>query len=152
MARHPRAQPETFLHGRSAEVQVPVFQAYVLAGAGVLVELKGQRFGDIQDFQRCSEDLDFTGSEVRVHHSFRTAPDAPLGAQDELVANPVGGLETVAGIGVVDDLHHAGVISKVEENDTAVVASPVGPTGEFDLFADVRCGQFRAMVGAHVQE
>jgi hypothetical protein len=65
------------------------------------------------------------------------ARTVPVTSHDPLAADPVGGLQGVAGLGVGDDLDDPAAVAQVEEGDPTVVAAGVDPAGDGDGLADV---------------
>ena len=58
---------------------------------------------------------------------------APRACEDELVADAVRDARRVGSVlGVHDELRHAGLVAKVDEDEAAVVAAPRRPAGERD--------------------
>ena len=57
-------------------------------------------------------------------------------------------------IGVEDDLGNAGVVTKIDENQSSVVASPVHPSHECDVLACMFFAQVAAVMCSrhHVNE
>ena len=69
---------------------------------------------------------------------------------DDILPTDAFGLgEDLGTIGVEDDLQQALTIAQIDEDDAAVVASPVHPAANGDLFADQALVYLSAIMAAH---
>ena len=90
--------------------------------------------------------LDLAGRQVRVDGLGRAGDDLALRLQDELVANLVRDAGRLGRALRVDhELHLAGVVAQVDEDEAAVVAARVGPARDGQPLADVLGAQFAAV-------
>ena len=128
------AQDEVFLHHFAAQVDGAVFEADFF-GDVVFVQLEGQRFGFGEDGQLFAEDFDFAAGEVGVFGAGGAQADAAFDGEAVFVAHLFGEGEGVGGVWVDDDLHEAAAVAQVDEDDAAVVAATVYPTGNLDSLA-----------------
>src|SRR5581483_6048931 len=134
---HLRAEADVALEPVAAEVEPAVAQAQRLVDV-LLVELEGQRRAARDDLERVDLELDPARREVRVDGLRGTRDDLALDAEDELVADRVGGAGGIGGpLGVDDELADPAPVAKVDEDQPAVVAAPRRPAGECDPAADV---------------
>jgi hypothetical protein len=132
---------------RPAQVQIAIAQPGVLADGDMLVDLEGQRRRPVEHLQLGDGHLDLAGGQVRVRVAVGTGLDHPGDLNAELVAQIVGsrgGQDLVAD----DDLGQPGGVSKIDEGDTAVIASVSHPSSQGHLLADVAGSQGACLVGS----
>src|SRR3954454_6003602 len=95
-----------------------------------------RRLGRRQALQRADVDLDLACRQVRVDFLLGALDDLALGGDDVLGAQVLGEAERVAGgLRVDDELHDAGAVAQVDEDQAAVVAAAVHPSGQAHLGA-----------------
>jgi len=83
-------------------------------------------------------DLDLARRQVRVLGALFALRYGALDLQDVLAAQLLGLAERVAGLlWAEDDLHKAGGVAKIDEDEAAVVAPTVNPAGQRDGLAFV---------------
>ena len=136
-ADHGRREAQVPLHSVPAQIEVAVAQTERLLDV-VVVELERQRLGTRDKFQLVDLDLDCAGRNVRVDRIGCARHDLAARAHDELGADRVGGLRCLGrALRVDDELHDAGVVAQVDEDQPAVVAAAPDPAGDRNRTADV---------------
>ena len=140
---------QALLHFRPSEIEVAVAQANVLAGVGIFVELKRRRERRIEYFERVPQDLDGARGHIGVLSTFLAGTHFARHAQHELVAYPIGALETGLDIGVEYDLHDARAVTDIEKDHPAMIAAAVHPAVQLDLFPYVGSVQDTTVVTTH---
>ena len=127
-----RARADVPLHVLAPQIEPAVLHAQRLVDV-LLVELERQRRRRRDDGQLLDLELDLAGRHLRVHGLGRAAHDRAARLEDELVADAVRDARRVGRVlGVHDELRHAGLVAKVDEDEAAVVAAPRRPAGERD--------------------
>lgn len=135
-------------HPGAAQVEVAVFHPQVFVRQ-FAVELEGKDVGFVDDGEAGGDDFDFAGAEFAVLGAFEAFGDFAGDLDDVFVAEFVAlGGEFGVFFGAEDDLGEALTIPQVHEDDAAVVAGGVDPTGEGDGLADVFGAELGAVVGA----
>ena len=130
-------EPQVALHPLCAHVEPAVAEAERLVDV-LLVELERKRRRAREDPQLVDLQLDLAGRQVRVHELRRAGHDLAGRLEHELVADLVRGLGGGGRVlGVEDELHLAGVVAEVDEDEPAVVAARVGPARDRDAAARV---------------
>ena len=138
-------RPEVVLHALAAQVEPAVPEPQRLVDV-LLVELERKRRRAREDAHGVDLELDLAGRQVRVDRLGRAGDDLALRLQDELVANLVRDAGRLGRALRVDhELHLAGVVAQVDEDEAAVVAARVGPARDGQPFADVLGAQFAAV-------
>ena len=94
------------------------------------IQLKGRRFGAVEDFQLFSKHLDFARGHIGVYRFGGAGADSALDLQHVFTAHLVGALEMLFGIGVKDHLNNAIAIPQIQEYNPAVVAASVYPAAQ----------------------
>src|SRR5581483_3740908 len=127
----PVREAQVVLHAPTAHVEPAVAQANGLVDV-LLVDLERQRRRAREDAQLVDLQLDLAGRQVRVDRLRRARDDLADGLDDELVA------ELLRDLGFLEDeLHLAGVIAEIDEDESAVIAARVDPAGEGQALPDV---------------
>ena len=104
----------------------------------LLIELKRQRSRPRDDLELVHEELDLAGGHLRVHGLGGARDDLSLGLQHEFVADLLRELGSRGGaLRVDDELHEPGRVSKVDEDEPAVIAATSDPAGERRRSPDV---------------
>jgi hypothetical protein len=121
-------------HLLAAQIDVAEAQAHFLAD--VLVQLKRQRLGAVQNLERAAHELDLAGLQIRIDGSRRTGPDHAGDLEYVFIAHPLRLGEDIRGVRIEDDLQQPLAVAQVDENDAAMVAAAMGPAGDGDDLAD----------------
>ncbi len=115
----------------------------------VVVELEREHGRGREHLQPLDVHLDAPRVQARVDGLGGAGADDPLGLHDELrpqrMRDGVGGRLLV---GVEDELHEAGLVAQVDEDEAAVVAAAGHPARQRDARALVAGAQVAAQVGA----
>jgi hypothetical protein len=97
----------------------------------LVVELEGEHGRRREHLEPLDVHLDAPGLEARVDRLRGAGPDDALGLDDELGPQRVGDLvRDPVLVGIDDELHEAGLIAQVDEDQAAVVAAPGHPARE----------------------
>ena len=125
----PRPEQQPALHRFAPDIEIAVAQAERLVDRGIrLVDVERRRLRLGQDLERASPELDRAGLEAWVLGPGQPLGDGPLHRHDELA--PDAARDRVGGrcLGRVDDdLGEAMPVAQVEEDELAMVASPMDP-------------------------
>ena len=125
-------------HPVAAQVQVAVSQPCRLVDVRLLVDGEGGRERRVEDRRAARGHLDGSGVEVRVLGPRLAGHDLAFDLEHVLTAYLRGDLEGFGSVlGVEHDLHQAGRVAQVDEDEAAVVAAAVHPPGERDRLAGV---------------
>ena len=145
-------QLEAGQHGRPADVEVAVLEAQHLVDLVALarLDLERRRARARQQAGVGDAHLDLAGRQAGIDR-LGVARDHRAGrAHDVLGAQPLG--QTVR-LGrdsrVEDELHEAGAVAQVDEDEVAVVAPASHPAGEPHLATHVGGTQLAGQRGAH---
>jgi hypothetical protein len=136
------AQHERLAHDLAAQVEVAIAQAHGLLDRAVLVERERRGLGHGQALGLGDLHLDLAGRQVRVLVALLALDDRAADRDHVLGPQRLGGGERVAGM--EDQLHEAGAVAQVDEDEPAVVAAAVHPAGEPDVAARVAGAQVAA--------
>jgi hypothetical protein len=130
MAKHHR-----LAHPVAAQVEIAVTEPGLLAHVPrERLDLEGRGVGIREQLHLGHLDLDLSGRQVLVDRLGITADDRPPGAQHVLRSEVMTQLECVARlIRVQHELDQPGPIPQVDEDQAAVVAAAVHPSGDAGL-------------------
>src|SRR6476661_2051932 len=120
----------------AAKIECPVAEAGELVHRALLIDRERRRVGVAEQLEVGDLELDLPGGEVGVDVvglATRHGPDR----RDHVLGPQVVGARVRLGgcLRVEDELQQAGAVAQVDEDQTAVVAAPVDPTGDTDLVA-----------------
>ena len=139
------AHLEDRLHLRPAKVEEPVSQDHLLARLDRFVDRERQRIASTQNVYLVDLDLDLARGELRVH-LVAAAHDRSGDSDDVLVVERTGDAVRLAPVGVESKLRETGLVTQVDEDNAAVVAGRVDPSGEDHGLADVGAAQLSAAI------
>ena len=143
------AQREIVLHGRTAQVEIPVLQAQLIVDLFVIGNLKRRCLGFGQHADIRDNDFNLAGRHLFVDGAFVAADNLALDGEHVLGAHAEGDIKQVCIDRFVKrTLHNAGAVTQQQKQDTAVVAGAVAPAVDDDFPAVVSCTQFAAPCGA----
>ena len=117
-------------------------------GDVVVVDLERRRQRRIQDLDVVREDLDLAADQTGVDRAFRPRADAPGNADDVFVAQLLGGSKCLGAVRITYHLNQALAVPQVDEDDAAVVATPVHPAADSDGLAKSFAVDEAAIIGA----
>ncbi len=117
-------------------------------GDVVVIDLERRRQRGIQDLDVVREDLDLTADQPGVDRAFRARADPPGNADDVFVAQLLGGSKCLGAVRITYHLNQALAVAQVDEDDAAVVATPVHPAADSDGLAKSFAVDEAAIVGA----
>ena len=146
---HPAPEQESPLHRLTTEVEVAVLETEDLVDRGVrVVDVEGRRLRLGQDRDVGGLEFDGTGREARVLGPGKPRRDGADDRHDELRSRPARLRVGDRRIGLIDDdLGQPVSVTKVEEDELTVVASPVDPAGQAGRLAGIRRSKCAAGVG-----
>src|SRR5690606_11891528 len=124
----PGAQTQFVSHLRATQVQEPITQTHVFPDIGVFVQGEWRRLRLVQYYQAFCQHLNLAGHHIEVVSPFRAHTDLTGNLNHVLAADPIGQLEAFLIVRIEDHLGNSFAVADVEENNTAMVASPVNPT------------------------
>ena len=144
---HSVTQFEIFAYCRTAEVQIAVFHAQVIAAVGIFLdgEWRGLSLVEHRD-SRC-RDFDIAGRHFGV---FRFAFDDFAGHLDNPFAAKTRGSFTHLSRGVFfdDDLRNSVTVTEIDKCHGSEITDFLHPSGEGDLLVDMFGSQAAASVGS----
>ena len=148
------AQLEVGHHLGTADVEVAVLEAQVLAGLDVVLDLERGRLGGVEHLDLGAEHLDLAGCEVGVGLALDAMAHLALDEDRPLGTHGLGGGEHLgrAQVGVEEDLGEALAVAQVDEDQAAEISTGTDPSGKRDCLADVLCTQLTAGVRVHGME
>ena len=131
----------------AAQIEEAVGQADIL-GIIRLAEHRQRQFACLrQHFHLARENLDLAGRQVRIHGVVAARLDLTVDAHDPFTAHFLGDGET-GRIGIGDHLGDAEMVAKVDEENAAMIAHAVDPSGYADDRSCVRLAEGSACVAA----
>ncbi len=137
---------EVFLQIGAAQVEVAVFQAQIFLDAGFPLdgERRGLAFGE--DAQFCHGNLHVPGRQVRV---FRGALPHGSSRRQHVFGAHAGCFPEHGPVGLLveGELHNAGAVAQVDENQAAEVALALRPSAHGHFLPGVRAPQGAAVPG-----
>ena len=102
----------------------------------------------IEDLDRIGQHFDFARREIRIDRALGPRADAACHRDAVFAAQLFCSCERRRTIGIADDLHDAFAIAQVNEDDAAVIATPVHPSHEGNGLSQVAAVDAAAIVGA----
>ncbi|GMA37738.1 hypothetical protein GCM10025876_39420 [Demequina litorisediminis] len=136
------AQHQVGARLRTAQVDVAVLEASLLADGDVLIHGHRQRRGLVEDGHLGDDHLNLTGREVGVRGTCGALAHFARHLQDVLVAEAVGHLLAD------DDLGETRGVTQINERHAAVIAATPDPSGQSDGGARVGGAEVSCEVGA----
>ena len=140
------AKDQVGLHFRTAQVQIPVFQAQVFIRIDTILDVERRRLGTVQNIQGVRHDFDVARRDVRVHRFGRALPHFAKDLDDVLRTDRLGVLEAFAGIGINDNLANPRTVAQINEDQSAMVTALGNPAAQRHFLARIRFGQGTAVV------
>ena len=140
------AQDDVGVHLFAAQVEEAVLEAQVLVAVAVQRHGEGSDLGFGEDFQGVADHFDVAGGELGVD-GFGDAFDDAAGEFHHRFAAPLGAVLVAGGAGIDHDLGDAVMVAHINEDDAAMIAHPVHPTGDGDRLTDVGFAEFAAGMG-----
>ncbi|CDH44149.1 hypothetical protein BN874_1520017 [Candidatus Contendobacter odensis Run_B_J11] len=147
-ADHPGAQPQPFLHYRSAQIQIAVAQPHFLGGV-VIVQLERQRLGTVEDFDLAGQHFHRAGGKIEILGAFGATAHPPDHPQHKFITDPLRIGESVRHVGIDHDLHQTLTVAQVDENNATMIAAAMRPTTEGDSLIQQALGDLAAIMTAH---
>ncbi len=133
----------------SAQVKITIFETQVFGNLGELVKHEGRGFGNAENAQFVDLDFNFPRLHFRIDGSFRTRRYGADGSNDEFIAD---GFRLAVcfrvAVRVEGQLADAGAVAQIDENQAAVITTPVDPAHQADLLADVLFTQITTIMGS----
>ncbi len=143
------AEFEIPLHLLPAQIDVAIFQAQLFVGDGLFGRRKRRHPGVVQHQQLLGGDLDFAGRHLGVDHILAAQANRAHHGHHVFRPHLFGlGVAFRGQIFVEHDLRDPGAVTQVQEDQVAVVAAPVHPSHEDDLFAGVLRAELSTSVRA----
>ncbi len=127
------AQAQALSHDLPSQIEVPVFEAQLLADG--LIELERQGLGAVQQHQFPRQDLHSSRRKVCVGGAGRTLADAPFYADHKFAAQTLCFLEDLSRVRVEHDLQQPLAVAQIDKNDATVIPAAVYPTRDRDFLA-----------------
>ena len=135
------------VQGLAAQIQEAILQPHILRVVGLAENGDRQLLGRRQHLDLGGEELHLTRRQLGVDGALGPVAHAAVDADHPLRAHRLGDLESGA-VGVGDHLREPVVVAQVDEQQAAVVAHAVHPTGQAAGNAHVALAQRPAGVGA----
>ena len=142
----PMAHDQHVAHLRTAQVEVAVLESQKLVDVTLLVDVERGSLRLVQDGHTFDGDLDLAGGEVRVDRLVGALRHAARHLHDPFASHLSREVVRLrVQVGIEDDLHYAGAVAQVDENQVAVVPSPVNPSRQRNLLSLVVSSQLSAV-------
>ena len=139
------AQFEIASHGVSAQVEIAVFHADVVAAVGIIFDGEGRRDALTENIEVCNDYFDVAGGQVGVLALSLLHLSLDLDA--ELASQFVGALAELCIYGFIEhQLCESVAVAQVDEGHTAHFSGALHPSGQGHLLAYVGDSQFSACV------
>jgi len=149
ISRHPAhvvTNAQILLHHRTAQIDIAMSQAYVLAHRRVIFDEERRRHGRVQHLELVHHQLDHAGIHLRIDGVLGARLQHPAHANDELAAQIVRRLmRRATDVGVENDLDDAGAVAKVDKDHATVIASSIDPSGQDQFLAGIGFAGFTAI-------
>ena len=143
----PAAQHDGFVHGGTAQVQIPVTQAQFIVHVDTVPHLKGRGLRLAQDAQLTHIQLHIAGGDLIRFGS--ALPQFAFGNDHILAAQALGfGEHLFGGVLVKDQLQNAGGVPQVGKNDAALVTAAGNGAADCHFLPGQRQTDLAAVVGA----
>jgi hypothetical protein len=143
---HARAQQDVLMDALAAQIEEPVAQPDLLARILVAIDLERQHLGGGKQLEGLGLNLDLAGRQLAVDRLGAALHHLAVDAHHELRARALDRLEDRA-----RGIHHAlgdpVMVPEVQEQQVAVVAFAVHPTGKSDFLAGIGKAEGAAIVG-----
>ena len=139
------AKLEVLAYRRTAEVQIAVFHAEVIAAVGVVLDCEWRYLAAVEYVKSVGDYLDVSGGEIGVFRASLAHGTCDL--NHEFTAEFVGFVGEF-GIYVLTE-HHLGysiTVADIDERHAAHLADSLNPSGEFNLLAGIGKSQLAACI------
>lgn len=142
---HAVPQQQCLLYLRPAQVDVSMFEADLLGWQRVRARLERRRLARIENLDRLHAEFNVARFELGVSHALGPHAHGAGHAGDKLGSQSAGDFEVIfASLGPKHDLGATISVAEVDEEDSAMVAPRIDPTGQGDGLSDVFFSQFTA--------
>ena len=132
----------------AAQIEISMAQAQLLVDVGILVDRKRWRLRDREHGAAAGTQLDLAGLAPGIDVLGGAQPELALEAEHPLEPGlPGSAVRLGRVVGIDDHLEDAGVITEVDEDEPAMVATPVDPPEHGRELSRV-AGAGRAAIGA----
>ena len=142
------AQAQIALHERAAQIHIAILQPDVVMHL-LVIQLKGRRFGLVQDLDRVPEHLHLAGWPVGVGRALGPKPEPAADPDHVFIAHRIGDLEGFRPVRVKHDLGDALAIAQIDEDHAAMIPAPMYPAAQPDFLIDMSAVEFPAIMTAH---
>ena len=130
----------------TAQVEVAVLEPKKLVDVALLVDVERGSLGLVQDRHTFDRDLDLAGRKVRVDRLVGASRHPTRHLHNPLAAHlSREAVRLRVQVGVEDGLHDAGAVAQVNEDQVAVIPSPVNPSRQRNLPSLVVTSQLSAV-------
>ncbi|MNH90057.1 hypothetical protein D3C73_425900 [compost metagenome] len=134
------ALDDVFVQRFAAKVEEAILQAHVFRIFRLTEDRQRQFLGSRQNLDFLGVEFDLARRHVLVDGVFRTSLDGAVDTDDPLAAHDFSRLEGRA-VRVADDLGHAIMVAKVDEENAAMISHTMDPAGNADIGADIRLAE-----------
>ena len=132
------AQFEVLLHLLPAQIDIAVFQTKLFVGNRFFGRRERRHARVVQDQQLLGSNLNFAGRHFGIDYIRAATANCALDRHHIFRPDLFGlGVALRGPVFVEHDLGDPGAVTQVEKDQVAVIAAPVHPTHEGDLFAGV---------------
>ena len=142
------AQLQIALHLRPPEIKEAVLETDVF-GDLLVVHHERRRQRRVEDFDFAGEHFDFAADQILVDGALGTRAHLAADADDEFVAQRLGGLEGRRIVRIAHHLQEAGAVAQVDENDAAMIAPAVHPAEDGDGLLQMGAVDRTAIIATH---
>ena len=143
------AQLDVGLHGVAAKIDVAIFEARLFVGERGVGGQERRELRFVEDAEFVGDEFNFSRGHVGIDGVGVAQLDRADDGDDVFVAQGFG-LFVDGGVafGIEDNLHDAGAVAEIDEEQAAVVAALVDPSHEHGFFAGVGGAESAAHVSA----
>ena len=138
------------MHLGAAQVEIAILEAHLLIHIDIILNVEGRRLRLVEDAQLRADDFHLARLDVRVDRLLATRAHLAAHGDAELIAQGLRLMERplVHRRLVKDDLHEAGAVTHVDEDESAVIAPSRHPAAEDNLRPYVCLAKRAAMMVA----
>ena len=150
---HRAAQENPVAERFAAKVEVAVLQAQALVDGGIgVIDIEGWRLGLGEHGDDLARDLNAASGQLLVLGACASRCDGAFDGDHPLAARVgKGGVGFGGDGGVNDHLHDAVAVTKVDEDEAAVISAAMNPTGEPYASTDVTRAQCAADIASEAR-
>ena len=149
MASDIAAHLHALLHQGPSKIDVAIAKSCLLTHLNIAFKGERRSFRLIEDLKCRGQHLNLAGREVDILGAFRTGPNLAMNLQNKLTPNRFSQAKGLLIVRIKDDLNQSFPITKIDENNAPVVATPMNPAAKIDFEIQMAFGYFSTVVATH---